>query len=156
MNPVMMYNKHERITIMTRHPYYTEEIKNELRANPFTHHVTDHQVFFTLAFKEFVLNEFKKPGMTSWKVFEKAGYRPGIFPKKAMANRVSRIIAESRSPGGLKAPKPVQEKPDAGKRRSQEMQALEHRVRVLEQQLEFLKKTRYLDLTGEMPPDDMS
>ncbi len=35
MDPVMMFNKHERITIMTRHQYYTEEIKNELRANPF-------------------------------------------------------------------------------------------------------------------------
>ena len=45
---------------MANQQYFTEEIKNELMANPFTYRVTDHHVLFTLAFKSFVLTEFQR------------------------------------------------------------------------------------------------
>ena len=35
-----------------------------------------------------------------------------------------------------------------------QIKELEKRIKILEQQLNFIKKTRYLAMTGELPPDD--
>ena len=135
---------------------YTDEAKAELMANPFTHHVTDHRVVFTLAFKEFVIREARKPGMTSRKIFKEAGYRDGLFPDRVIYDTVMKIKKEAASPDGLKPPK-GQAKPASRKKRPEaDVRALEHRVRVLEQELRFLKKIRFLELTGELPPEDTS
>ena len=60
---------------MSSRHHYTEAEKAELLSNPYTFRVTDTSIRFTLAFKKFVLENIDKPGMTSVKVFEAAGYR---------------------------------------------------------------------------------
>ena len=35
-----------------------------------------------------------------------------------------------------------------------QIKELEKRIKILEQQLNFIKKTRYLAMTGQLPPDD--
>ena len=57
---------------------FSKNDKAELLNNPYTFRVTDHRIYFTLAFKEFVMSEIDKPLMTSTKVFKKAGYDPCI------------------------------------------------------------------------------
>ena len=135
---------------------YTKEEQIELRSNPFTHDVSDHRLVFTLAFKKFALEESRRPGMTSRKIFKKAGYRTEIFTGSRMTRVVSDIIKEAASPGGLKAPR-VSKGPDTRKKHHEtEIRELKNRVQILEQELDFLKKIRYLDMTGDLPPEDMS
>lgn len=136
---------------------FTEQEKMELRNNPYTFRVTDYKIVFTLAFKEFVLSEIDKPLMNSTKVFLKAGYPPGLIPKRTMQYTVAQIRKEAASKEGLREPKP----PKAASRKkndsSSELEELKHRVQILEQQIDFLKKTEHVKKTGQIPlPRDSS
>ena len=55
--------------------HFTDEEKAELLSNPFTFQVTDCKITFTLAFKQLVLDQINKPGMSAAKILQKAGYR---------------------------------------------------------------------------------
>ena len=59
--------------------HYTDEQKAELLSNPYTARVTDCTTVFSLAFKELVMSNIDKPGMTAAKVFELAGYSKSLF-----------------------------------------------------------------------------
>lgn len=136
---------------------FSEKDKAELLNNPYTFRVTDHRIHFTLAFKEFVMSEIDKPLMTSTKVFIKAGYDPDIVGKRTMQGTVASIRKEAASKEGLQNPTlpkgPVRKKRDP----SAEIDELKYRVKSLEQQIEFLKKTEHLERTGQIPlPKDSS
>ena len=134
--------------------FFTPQEKIELEANPYTFRVTDTRVYYTLAFKKYILANAEKPGMTVKKLFENAGYRTELFTDNAMRKAIARFKREDASEGGLK--EPTLPKKTSKRKDSQDSQIkeLEQRIVILEQQLDFLKKTRHLELTGERPPDD--
>ena len=134
--------------------HFTDEERAELLSNPYTARVSDCRVTFTLAFKRFALSEINKPGMTISKVFQKAGYRPELLTDRLKRSVISRIRAEAASESGLQEPKPVRRTTSARKRTSTQVKELEERVLILEQQIDFLKKSRHLRETGLMPPDN--
>ena len=135
--------------------HFTDEEKAELLSNPYTFHVSDCKIVFTLAFKQFVLREIDKPGMNATKVFQKAGYRLELFPDYKRRYAVKQIRKEAASEKGLQKPKPVREKTLTKKKHaSTQIKDLELRVRILEQQIDFLKKSRHLRETGVLPPDN--
>lgn len=134
--------------------HYTDEEKAELLSNPYTFHVSDCKIVFTLAFKKFVLHEIDKPGMNSAKVFQKAGYRLEVIPDYKRRYIVKQIRKEAASEKGLQKPKPVRENPKAKKLATARIKDLEHRIQILEQQIDFLKKSRHLRETGILPPDN--
>lgn len=130
--------------------HFTDEEKAEYLNNPYTAKVTDCRVFFTLAFKQFVLKEIDKPGMTAEKVFAKAGYRKEIFTPNVRRYIIQMIRKEAASPEGLQEPPPApKEKCVRKKHHETEFRELQERVSILEQQIEFLKKSRHLRETGK-------
>ena len=54
---------------MAQKNHYTDEQKAELLSNPYTVRVTDCKATFSLAFKQLVISNIDKPGMTASKVF---------------------------------------------------------------------------------------
>lgn len=136
-----------------RKPSYTPEQVTELNANPYTHKATPYTVSFTLAFKEFFLEQVKVPGMTSRKIMKAAGYDPNIFPKGTLDKIRSGILAQAASPEGLKPPRGLSSaektaafaaKDLAKQEEAKSIKELQERVVKLEVEIEFLKKTQRL------------
>ena len=121
---------------MSNRHYFTDEEKAELMSNPYTFRVTDTNVVFTLAFKQFVLDEIDKPGMSSAKVFRKAGYRIELFSEFMRQHCVRIIRSEAASKEGLKEPKAVRKRHSVKKQTSTRIKELEERILILEQQIE--------------------
>lgn len=136
--------------------YFTEEEKSELLSNPYTARITDCKVYYTLAFKKFALQEITKPGMTAAKVFAKAGYRSGLFPPNVMRYTIRKIQSEASSEAGLQETKAASKSPARKKHSETEFRELEQRVKVLEQQIEFLKKSQHIRKTGQIIPPPSS
>ena len=137
----------------SRH-HFTDEERAELLSNPYTFCVSDCKVVFTLAFKQFVLREIDQPGMTFAKIFQKAGYRRELFSDAQRQYTVKAIRLEAASEEGLLEPNPVRKKLPVKKHTSTQIKELEERIMILEQQIDFLKKSRHLRETGMMPPDN--
>ena len=135
--------------------YFTDEEKAELLSNPFTAYVTDTRVRFTLAFKKFLLKELDKPGMTLRQAFRNAGYRDDLFTPKVRESAARRFREEAASPQGLQEPAPCKESHSDKKHHQTQIWEMELRIRKLEQQVEFLNKSRHLRDHGTMPPDSI-
>ena len=132
--------------------YFTEEEKAELLSNPYTSYLSACRVFYSRAFKQLVIDNINKKGMTSTKVFRLAGYRDDLFSHTYRKRIVKRIRMEAESPEGLQEPVPPKKKPVKKKHIDTEFRELEKRVQILEQQLEFLKKSQHLRETGQLIP----
>lgn len=130
---------------------YTEDEKNELLSNPYTFRVNDHRIHFTLAFKQYVMAEAGKPGMTSRKLFANAGYNTDILSSRTMSYAIKQIQKEASSPEGLQEPTLPKYARPKKKEASEEVEELKKRVKILEQQIDFLKKTEHLRKTGHIP-----
>lgn len=124
--------------------HYSDKEKAELLSNPYTCRVTDCKVVFNLEFKLLVINNIDKPGMTARKVFKLAGYRDELFSLKSMENTVKSIRKEASSAEGLKEPAPLKKTPPKKKTAESEIKELQDRLILLEQQIEFLKKSQFL------------
>ena len=142
----------ERILHMPQKHYFTEEEKAELLSNPYTSYLSACRVFYSRAFKQLVIDNINKKGMTSTKVFRLAGYRDDLFSHTYRKRIVKRIRMEAESPEGLQEPVPPKKKPVKKKHIDTEFRELEKRVQILEQQLEFLKKSQHLRETGQLIP----
>lgn len=137
---------------MPQKHYFTEEEKAELLSNPYTSYLSACRVFYSRAFKQLVIDNINKKGMTSTKVFRLAGYRDDLFSHTYRKRIVKRIRMESESPEGLQEPVLPKKKPVKKKHIDTEFRELEKRVKILEQQLEFLKKSQHLRETGQLIP----
>ncbi|MCF0230362.1 MAG: hypothetical protein HUJ76_11815 [Parasporobacterium sp.] len=135
--------------------YFTDDQEADLRINPYTAYAAKNKVIFTLAFKKLVLENVDKPGMTTRKCFALAGYDADLYPNSFLHGMLTKFRREAASPGGLK--EPVIPTPKVPKKHSEaEYKALEKRVEILEQEMEFLKKSQYLKRTGKIPPASTS
>ena len=147
----------ERIFIMGNRHYYTEEEMTVIRCNPFTSRVSSRGVVFTLAFKEFVMENIDKPKMTCRKLFKLAGYPDGIFSLTAMNRMVQRIRREAMSPQGLQEPPALKGTAPRKKQTHTEVKELKERITILEQQVNFLKKSQWLkQQNASNPPNSLS
>lgn len=130
---------------------FTEDEKKELLNNPYTFRVTDHRIYFTLAFKQYAMAEIDKPDMTSRKVFVNAGYSTDILSPRNMRYAIKQMRKEAASAEGLKEPSLPKQPQPKKKDASKEVEELKKRVETLEQQIDFLKKTEHLRKTGQIP-----
>lgn len=137
---------------MAKARYFTEEQKAELLSNPYTSRISDCRVYFSLAFKQLVIEKTTKEGMSSTAVFRLAGYRDDIFSHDYKKHIVRQIRREAASPEGLKEPAPARQDTSRKKHSESEFRELEKRVQLLEQQVNFLKKSRHLKDTGQRIP----
>lgn len=143
----MVFCNQERKTDMPKRKHFTPEEKAELLSNPYTFRITDCKIVFTLEFKQLVIANIGKPGMTHRKIFQLAGYRDELFSDMIRRYTIAQIRKEAALPEGLQAPAP-QKEPVRKKHSETEFRELEERVRILEQQVSFLKKNRHLKNTG--------
>lgn len=131
---------------------YTEEEIQELLSNPYTARVTQNRVIFNLAFKKLMLENIDKPGMTLRKIFRMAGYRDELFTPRAREYFGRKVRDEAKSPGGLKEPVLPQKSGKSRKKQAvTELRELKERVMILEQQVEFLKKSQHIKSGGSLP-----
>ena len=124
--------------------FFTDKEKTEILSNPYTARMTNCRVYFTLEFKRLVMDNVDKPGMTSTKIFRLAGYDDKLFTTKLRLYNIKKIVAESKSPEGLQEANPPKEYSALKKHISTEVKDLQDRVKLLEQQVEFLKKSQHL------------
>ena len=131
---------------------FTEEEMILLRANPNIASVSPTKLFYTLSFKQKALEEASKPGMTSIKIFSKAGLTPELLGKPRIVAAMRTFKKEAASPEGLHEPRAKSNearmeafaKEDLTKRQTKvAIRELQDKVIHLEQQIEFLKKTRF-------------
>ena len=128
---------------------FTDEQVNILAQNPYTHAVSNSRIVFTLEFKKFFAEQMTIPGMTTPKIFQKAGYDLNIMHRSTMDRFRIAVRHELASETGLKPPKGLStaekakafSSKDLSKQRTDtSIRELQDRVVYLEQQIEFLKK----------------
>ena len=140
---------------MSKQPVYTEEQIAILASNPYTRSVNENRISFTVEFKRFLLEERKRTGKTWKELFRQAGYDPEIFGKHRMDSIVLMIRRQAASPQGLretsgKPRKDVSEKAQLRKT----VRDLQEQVLILNQKIEFLKKTIAIDKSLELQRSD--
>ena len=140
----------------TKRPF-TDDERAELLSSPYVARITDHRVYFTRSFKQFVMDHIDRPGMTAAKVFRLAGFSENLFSIKVKRNTVAAIRREAASEEGLREA-PVPKSPPKRKKHSEtEFRELQKRVTILEQQISFLKKSQLLKKQDQsMRPDNTS
>ncbi|MFM1541113.1 HTH domain-containing protein [Helcococcus ovis] len=139
---------------MSKRRYYTDEEKAELLSNPYTFRVTNITVKFTLDFKKFLIKEIELAKLSYPKIFAKAGYRKELFSYDQILNLVWKIKREADSEEGLQEPKLPKRAPVKKKHQATEVKDLEKRILILEQQIEFLKKSQFVRKHGQMLQDN--
>ena len=122
-----------------------------LKQNPYTEWISEKRIHFTMEFKLFALKQIQE-GMTSVKIFEKAGYDQSVLNKQRMYSAIKNIKREAASPEGLKPPRGTKRAEQfakeelSKKRNSTAIKELQERIVYLEQEIEFLKKISLLDM----------
>lgn len=119
-----------------------------LRANPYTEKVTEHQISFTLAFKE-AFWRLSVEGCTGNMALRKLGYDPELLGFERVHNITKRIRRAGKSPEGIQtAPKSrmrisreqfgAAELEKMSRRESE--RRMQQEIVYLQQQMAFLKK----------------
>ncbi len=138
---------------MSNKPTYTPEQVAILAQNPYTHSVTQYSIKFTLEFKQFFVSQMNKPGMTTPKILNAAGYDSHLFTRSVMDHLRKELKKQASSPTGLKPPTGLSQvertavfaAKDLSKQRTQtSINELQDRIVHLEEQVEFLKKISQL------------
>ena len=122
-----------------------------LRANPYTEKVTEHQISFTLAFKE-AFWRLSVEGCTGNMALRKLGYDPELLGFERVHNITKRIRRAGKSPEGIQpAPKSrmrisreqfgAAELEKMSRRESE--RRMQQEIVYLQQQMAFLKKPPY-------------
>lgn len=137
---------------MAKRHHFTEEQTAELLSNPYTARVSACKVTFTLAFKQLVIDNIDKPDMNSRRVFQLAGYSDSLFSSDVRRYIVQRIRKEASSAQGLQEPKQIKNTKHKKKHSETEFKELQERVCILEQQVDFLKKSQLLKKRNHSMP----
>lgn len=132
----------EGITIMSKPPVYTQEQIAILASNPYTRAVNQYRISFTVEFKRYMLEERARSGKPWKEIVRQAGYDPEIFGKARLDKIISAIRKQAASPEGLRAPVSKPEKTASGNETLRKtVRELKEEVELLNQKIEFLKKT---------------
>lgn len=126
---------------------FTPDEKAALAANPYTLSVTETQIRFTVAFKEYLLKEREAHGTTWKEIFRKAGYDPDVLGKSRIEKITANIRREAASERGLHetaARKKLSDRNLDEQHWRTAFRDLEQEVVRQGQMIEFLKKTQQL------------
>lgn len=136
---------------MTR-KLFTDAEQEILKRNPFTLQVTETQIRFTVEFKKFLLEEREKNGTTFKNIFRKAGYDPEMLGEPRIVRISEQVRKEARSPKGLHetVSKNHYTKENERVQTQKAIRQLQDEVLRLQQQIEFLKKTKILEALDEI------
>ena len=131
---------------------FTEEEMQQLRENPYTHRVTSRQLSFTAEFKARFWEDYGK-GITPREIMRKYGYDPELLGE-ARINGIRMHIREEakREDGFFSGRRPVELKAQdraESADRSDKLARLEHEVKYLRQEVEFLKKISSIRIIGK-------
>lgn len=122
---------------------YTPKQVKQLKANPYTLNVTKNKLYFTKEFKADFWVSYQA-GYAPRKILQDLGYDLTIFEQKQIDSLVQRIKKQALSGEGfregenhenrakLKAPVPEED--------PRTMEQMQHELRYLRQEVEFLKK----------------
>ena len=145
--------KERRRTHMSRKNPFTQEQIQILSQNPYTHAVSPHRIAFTIEFKNFFVEQVNIPGMTTKKIFLKAGYDLDLFSQGALDGIRRTILNEASSPEGFKPGRGLSHAEKAAQFAAKDLsrqntdvsiKELQDRIVHLEQQIEFLKKISHI------------
>lgn len=137
---------------MSTNKRFTEEEIALLRTNPNVTTVSSNMLSYSLEFKQKAVEQAKTKGMTSFKIFTLAGLPPELLGKPRIKSAMKSFKREAASPKGLHEPRGKSRearmeafaKEDLAKRQTKvAIHELQNKVVHLEQQIEFLKKTRF-------------
>ena len=132
----------EGITIMSKPPVYTQVQIAILASNPYTRADSPYRISFTVEFKRYMLEERERTGKPWKEIVRQAGYDPEIFGKSRLDKLIGSIRKQAASPEGLRAPAGKPKKAPSGNETLRKtVKELKEEVEILNQKVEFLKKT---------------
>lgn len=136
---------------MNKPPVYTEDQIAILASNPYTRSINENRISFTVEFKRYLLDERKRTGKPWKELFRQAGYDPEIFGKHRMDSMIRKIKEQAASPKGLREPSKKGKKgPSEKEQLRKSVRDLQEQVLILNQKIEFLKKTIAIDKSLEL------
>ncbi len=120
---------------------FTEEQIRALSDNPYTFKVTSSHIYFTAEFKQLFWEDHCH-GLQASQILEQYGYDTDILGPIRVRSIAQRICREAEQAKGFSDGRPVFD-PDAKTQHDSEAKIakLEHEVKYLKQEIEFLKKT---------------
>jgi len=130
--------------------YFTEEQQEELRKNPYINKVSDKSITYTTEFRELFANEYRAGKIPS-QILTECGIDHQLLGKKRKDALVAMVKkCELRSDGfedirKCNLGRPVTKDLTDAERISR----LEHQIKYLKQENEFLKKIEFLDKKAE-------
>ncbi|MBQ6833099.1 MAG: hypothetical protein IJO55_01615 [Lachnospiraceae bacterium] len=139
---------------MANYKYFTQEEMDILMQNPYVISVSSKRIEYSLAFKQFALKEAQN-GLSSPKIFEKAGFDPEMLGKTRMYVALKKFKQQAASPEGLREPRrkskedrlaAFAQKDLSEKHTKTAIRELQEKVIRLEQQIEFLKKIQFPEM----------
>lgn len=130
---------------MSKHVFTDEQIK-ELNNNPYVISVTSKYVNYSEEFKKLFLKDYND-GMSPIDIFKKYGFDPDTLGEQRRHNFVKRIKRQSQRLDGFKDMRKV----NSGRPRTKDVtpeeriQQLNHKIDILEQENDFLKRVRSIN-----------
>ena len=129
---------------------FTADEQSELRSNPYVERVSETTITYTAEFKERFALEYATGKLPSV-ILRECGFDHKMLGRERQRSLVKRIKKYSQRPEGFGDKR----KECSGRPRVRELsdaeniQRLEHQVRYLKQENEFLKKIRFIDRQAE-------
>jgi transposase-like protein len=130
--------------------HFTEEQQEELRRNPYIKNVSDKAITYTTEFRKLFAKEYRSGKMPS-QILTECGINPKLLGKprkdalvamvKKFEIRVDGFEDTRKSNSGRPVTKDLTD--------AERIIRLEHRIKYLEQENEFLKKIEFLDRQAE-------
>lgn len=133
---------------------FTQDEMDILRQNPYVVSVSSTRITYSLAFKQFALEQAKL-GFKSTQIFPMAGFDATMLGKTRMIVALKKFKREAASPEGLREPKGKSreqrlatfEKAEFDKKHTKvAIRELHKKIVHLEQEIEFLKKIQSPEL----------
>jgi transposase-like protein len=129
---------------------FTLDEQETLKENPYVERVSETTITYTKEFRERFALEYAS-GKTPSIILRECGFDPAMLGKERKKSLVKRTKKYAQRPEGFSDTR----KENSGRPKVKELtdaeniQRLEHQVRYLKQENEFLKKIRFLDRQAE-------
>ena len=130
---------------------FTSEELVELRCNPYVERVSETIITYTTEFKERFAVEYATGKLPSV-ILRECGFDVSVLGRKRKESLTKRIKEYAQRPEGFRDMREGNSGRHSGKELTdaEKIQQLEHQVKYLKQENEFLKKIRFLDRQAEI------
>jgi transposase len=130
--------------------YFTEEQQNQLRANPYIKNVSEKAITYTKEFREKFALEYQE-GKPPSQILKNMGIDPILIGKRRKDQIVRKMRECIQRPEGFEDTRKGYSGRPATKELSdkEKIMHLEHQIKYLKQENEYLKKIEFLDRQAE-------